>query len=109
MRRLAAKTGETVTLSVSAGGESVTVEFVPGAGSVVSVAQLGRPSVAHATATGKVMLAFGDAPLPEGELTIYTERTITQRKELAAVVKAARDHSQDEVKRHLRRDTAKAA
>ena len=90
MRKLAADTGETVTLSVSAGGESVTVEFVPGAGSVVSVAQLGRPSVAHATATGKVMLAFGDAPLPEGELTIYTERTITQRKELAAVVKAAR-------------------
>ena len=89
MRRLAADTGETVTLSVSAGGESVTVEFVPGAGSVVSVAQLGRPSVAHATATGKVMLAFGDAPLPEGELTIYTERTITQHKELAAVVKAA--------------------
>ena len=90
MRQLAAETGETVTLSVSAGAESVTVEFVPGAGSVVSVAQLGRPSVAHATATGKVMLAFGDAPLPEGELEIYTERTITQSKELAAVVKKAR-------------------
>jgi IclR family acetate operon transcriptional repressor len=57
----------------------------------VSVAQLGRPSVAHATATGKVMLAFGDVPLPQGELAIYTERTITERRELAAVVKAARD------------------
>jgi IclR family acetate operon transcriptional repressor len=90
MRQLAAETGETVTLSVSAGAESVTVEFVPGAGSVVSVAQLGRPSVAHATATGKVMLAFGDAPLPEGELEIYTERTITRSKELAAVIKEAR-------------------
>ncbi len=91
MRRLAAETGETVTLSVSAGAESVTVEFVPGAGSIVSVAQLGRPSVAHATATGKVMLAFGEAPLPEGELEVYTERTITERKALAAVVKAARE------------------
>ena len=90
MRQLAAETGETVTLSVSAGAESVTVEFVPGAGSVVSVAQLGRPSVAHATATGKVMLAFGDAPLPEGELEIYTERTITRSQELAAVIKEAR-------------------
>ena len=90
MRQLAAETGETVTLSVSAGGESVTVEFVPGAGSVVSVAQLGRPSIAHATATGKVMLAYGDVPLPQGELEIYTERTITDRKQLAAVVKAAR-------------------
>uniref|UniRef100_A0A6J5ZW83 Unannotated protein n=1 Tax=freshwater metagenome TaxID=449393 RepID=A0A6J5ZW83_9ZZZZ len=90
MRRLAAQTGETVTLSVSAGGEAVTVEFVPGAGSVVSVAQLGRPSVAHATATGKVMLAFGDVPLPDGELEAYTDRTITERKPLAAEVKAAR-------------------
>jgi len=91
MRRLAAETGETVTLSVSAGGESVTVEFVPGAGSVVSVAQLGRPSVAHATATGKVMLAFGDVPLPEAdELERYTERTIVERKQLAAEVKLVR-------------------
>ena len=90
MRHLAAETGETVTLSVAAGSESVTVEFVPGAGSVVSVAQLGRPSVAHATATGKVMLAFGDVPLPQGELEIYTERTITERKHLASVVKATR-------------------
>ncbi|MDP4603182.1 MAG: IclR family transcriptional regulator [Solirubrobacteraceae bacterium] len=90
MRQLAAETGETVTLSVSVGAESVTVEFVPGAGSVVSVAQLGRSSVAHATATGKVMLAFGDAPLPEGELAVFTERTITQRKALAGEVKSAR-------------------
>ena len=90
MRRLAAETGETVTLSVSAGGESVTVEFVPGAGSVVSVAQLGRPSVAHATATGKVMLAFGDVPLPAAELERYTERTIVDRKQLAAEVKLVR-------------------
>ncbi|CAB5032380.1 unannotated protein [freshwater metagenome] len=90
MRQLATETGETVTLSVAAGGESVTVEFVPGVGSVVSVAQLGRPSVAHATATGKVMLAFGGVPLPQGELEIFTERTITQRKALAAEVKSAR-------------------
>ncbi len=90
MRRLAAETGETVTLSVSAGTESVTVEFVPGAGSVVSVAQLGRPSVAHATATGKVMLAFGDVPLPGGELARYTEQTVTDRKQLAAQVKKAK-------------------
>ena len=34
--------------------------------SVQSVARLGRPSVAHATATGKVCLAFGDVPLPDG-------------------------------------------
>ena len=40
-------------------GEAITVDFVPSPSSVVSLARLGRPSVAHATAAGKVMLAFG--------------------------------------------------
>ena len=47
----------------------------PRAGSVVSMARLGRPSIAHATATGKVLLAYtGEAP---PSLEAYTERTIT--------------------------------
>ena len=41
--------------------DAVTVDFVQSASSVQSVARLGRPSVAHATATGKVLLAFGGA------------------------------------------------
>jgi len=91
VRALAAATGESVTLSVPGGGEAVTVEFVPGAGSLVSVAQLGRSSVAHATATGKVMLAFGGAGMPEGPLEALTRRTITDpaalRAEIERVVK----------------------
>lgn len=74
------ETGETATLSVPGGGEAITVDFVPSPSSVVSLARLGRPSVAHATAAGKVMLAFGFDPLapdPEAELTAFTERTIT--------------------------------
>ncbi len=43
--------------------------------------QLGRPSVAHATAAGKVMLAFtGRAVRPP--LAAYTERTITDPRAL---------------------------
>jgi IclR family acetate operon transcriptional repressor len=78
---LVEETGETATLSVPGGGEAITVDFVSSPSSVVSLARLGRPSVAHATAAGKVMLAFGGpagaAGLGTGELTAFTERTIT--------------------------------
>jgi IclR family acetate operon transcriptional repressor len=86
------ETGETATLSVPGAGAAITVDFVPAPSSVVSMARLGRPSVSHATAAGKVMLAFGggDAALSRGsELTAYTERTITDPdalvRELAVV------------------------
>jgi DNA-binding IclR family transcriptional regulator len=74
---LVQETGETATLSVPGGGEAITVDFVPSPSSVVSLARLGRPSVAHATAAGKVMLAFGTPARPNEELTAFTERTIT--------------------------------
>jgi DNA-binding IclR family transcriptional regulator len=81
---LVQETGETATLSVPGGGEAITVDFVPSPSSVVSLARLGRPSVAHATAAGKVMLAFGPAGAAGvaggdggAELTAFTERTIT--------------------------------
>jgi DNA-binding IclR family transcriptional regulator len=87
---LVQETGETATLSVPGADEAITVDFVPGPSSVVSMARLGRPSVSHATAAGKVMLAFGDAsPSRQSPLTAYTERTITDPdalvRELAAV------------------------
>ncbi len=62
---LVQETGETATLSVPGGGEAITVDFVPSPSSVVSLARLGRPSVAHATAAGKVMLAFGPPARPD--------------------------------------------
>ena len=92
LEELVAVTGETTTLSVPGEHAAVTVDFVPSASSVSSVARLGRPSIAHATAAGKVMLAFafGDDPLAAaGELVRYTDRTITDpavlRRELDAV------------------------
>jgi DNA-binding IclR family transcriptional regulator len=86
---LVAETGETATLSVPGGGEAITVDFVPSPSSVVSLARLGRPSVAHATAVGKVMLAFGSAS-PPAELTAYTERTITDPATLGEHLQAVR-------------------
>jgi len=82
-------TGETATLSAPGEGVAITIDFVQGPSSVQGVAQIGRPSVAHATATGKVMLAFTEAKLPDSRLEAYTARTIVDRTELRAVLERA--------------------
>jgi DNA-binding IclR family transcriptional regulator len=93
LRALVARTGETATLSVPGAAEAVTVDFVAAESSVVSVARLGRPSVGHATAAGKVVLAFAAGP-PDGappELTRFTASTITEPRALAREIGAVRD------------------
>lgn len=87
------RTGETATLSLPGEHEAITVDSIPSRSSVVSMARLGRPSVLHATAVGKVMLAFGGGALPrDRDLTALTDRTITDRNKLAAEVAAVREH-----------------
>jgi IclR family acetate operon transcriptional repressor len=92
--RLVELTGETATLSLPGEAEAITIDFVLGHSSVVSVARVGRPSVAHATAVGKVMLAFGprgpDA-LDSAALVRFTPGTIVERDALACEVDAVRE------------------
>jgi DNA-binding IclR family transcriptional regulator len=90
LEALVDETGETATLSVPGERDAVTVDFVQSESSVQSVARLGRPSVAHATAAGKVLLAFGDVSLPSGRLERFTSRTITDSGKLAAAVDQVR-------------------
>ena len=85
LRALVEQTGETATLSVPGSGDAVTVDFLAGEASVVSMARVGRPSIGHATAAGKVLLAFRGGGEPS-TLTAYTERTITDPGRLAAAV-----------------------
>jgi DNA-binding IclR family transcriptional regulator len=87
---LAAETGETVTLSVPGEHDAFTVDFVQSSSSVQSVARIGRPSVGHATATGKVLLAFGDASPPDGPLQRFTPRTVVDLGQLAGELERAR-------------------
>lgn len=89
LEALTAATGETATLSVPDEHSTITVDFVQSPASVRSVAQVGRPSVTHATATGKVFLAHRGR-LPAGPLPAYTSRTITDAAALAAEVARAR-------------------
>jgi IclR family acetate operon transcriptional repressor len=90
LEALVEETGETATLSVPGERDAVTVDFVQSGSSVQSVARLGRPSVAHATATGKVLLAFADVALPAGPLERFTRRTVVDRANLAAEVERVR-------------------
>jgi IclR family acetate operon transcriptional repressor len=89
LESLVVETGETATLSVSGGRDAVTVDFVRSPSAVQGVAQIGRPSVPHATATGKVLLAFGDVPLPTA-LTRYTRRTVVEPAALAREIERVR-------------------
>jgi IclR family acetate operon transcriptional repressor len=89
LEALVDEVGETATLSVPGEPDAITVDFVPAPRDVQGVAQLGRPSIAHATAAGKVMLAFG-AGLPAAPLARYTPRTITERPALAAELERVR-------------------
>jgi IclR family acetate operon transcriptional repressor len=89
LRLLVERTGETATLSVPGGDEAVIVDFAAGESSVVSMAHIGRPSIRHATAVGKVLLACaGGDP---GVLDAYTERTITSPEALAAELATVRE------------------
>jgi IclR family acetate operon transcriptional repressor len=81
--------GETVTLSVAGDPDAVTVDVAAGRHFVRGVTQLGRPSIAHATSAGKVMLAFtGRRPRPP--LAAYTPRTITDLRALGRELELVR-------------------
>jgi IclR family acetate operon transcriptional repressor len=83
-------TGETTTLSVPAGNTAVTIDFVQSPSTVRSVAEIGRPSVPHATATGKVYLAWTGAPIAAA-LPALTPHTITDPEQLAQEVARVRE------------------
>jgi DNA-binding IclR family transcriptional regulator len=104
LEELVDETGETATLSVPGERDAVTVDFVQSGSSVQSVARLGRPSIAHATAAGRIMLAFGDVPLPSGRLERFTRRTITDPRKLAAAVELVREQEWAEAAGERERD-----
>src|SRR5246127_492818 len=89
LEALASELGETATLSVPGDPDAITVDVVRSPRYIADGSRLGRPSIAHATAAGKVMLAF-DGARPARPLQAYTPRTITDAQELAAEVERVR-------------------
>jgi DNA-binding IclR family transcriptional regulator len=84
LTELASISGETATLSLAAGTEALTADYVASSQTVLSQARVGRASVGHATAVGKVLLAYRPdalAALPV-ELEAFTGQTIVDRPRL---------------------------
>ena len=89
LESLAATTGETATLEVLVGGDMLILDEVLGRGLIGATASLGTRWPAHATSTGKAVLAA----LPQAErkevlgsrtrLARHTDRTITSAAALA--------------------------
>ena len=87
LRDMADRTGETVDLEVLSGGNVVTIEEIAGKHVVAAAGAIGMPWAAHATSTGKVLLAF-QAPEKQRQILVrtlkkFTPRTITDAKVLS--------------------------
>jgi DNA-binding IclR family transcriptional regulator len=93
LEELVAATGETATLSLPGDRDAITADFVPGSASVISVAQVGRPSIPHCTAVGKVMLAYGPRGIDALELPLprLTDATIIDPARLAEELDGVRE------------------
>ena len=87
--RLAETTGETVNLAVRDGDVALNIRQVQTAHFVGVTDWTGRAAPLHATANGKVLLAFGAGPAPPA-LTALTARTITRRAALEAELEGVR-------------------
>jgi IclR family acetate operon transcriptional repressor len=84
MERLAAETGETVTLGVADGHWELRVIGQVNSRYVVGVTDwVGLTTPLHTTSDGKIVLAFGDVEPARTPLEPRTERTITDPAELA--------------------------
>lgn len=79
LERLGSATGETVNLGVAHGGGVEQIAQVDSRYLLGATNWVGRRVPLHASALGKVLLAFGSAELPPGRLERCTPGTITSR------------------------------
>jgi DNA-binding IclR family transcriptional regulator len=100
LQREAEALGETVFLVGARAGKLVVLAKAEGGGFLRASPHVGSEVPLHATAVGKLFLAFGDTRAESGRLERFTESTPTRRADLdAAVARARRDgfaHSREE-------------
>ena len=90
LESLAAKTSESVNLAVPGSDDLKLIDQVDGQNLLGATNWIGRNVPYHASALGKVLLAFGAASLPTGTLQTKTTRTITTRSMLNAELEKVR-------------------
>ena len=86
----AVATGETVFLVAARAGRLVVIDKAEGTGFLRASPQVGSAVPVHATAVGKLFLAFGDAALERAPLERFTDRTPATAAELERAVARAR-------------------
>ena len=84
LERLGSLTGETINLGVARRGHVEQLAQVDGRYIIGATSWVGRPVPLHATALGKVFLAYHVATLLAGRLARCTDKTITTRTALTA-------------------------
>jgi DNA-binding IclR family transcriptional regulator len=92
MQSEAVASGETVFLVGARAGRLFVLDKAEGTRFLRASPQIGSEVPAHATAVGKLFLAFGDEPLARGALERFTDRTpVTQSALARSVARARRD------------------
>ena len=91
MRRLSEESGETANLIVARPAGTEAIAQLDGRHLLGATNWLGRQLPLHATAAGKVFLAFSDAALPDGALAAHGPATIVDRDRLARELETVRE------------------
>jgi IclR family acetate operon transcriptional repressor len=99
LARVAQETGETASLSIEVGrqgdtaGSVLGIDYVEGTNPLRYVGEIGLPQPMHGSAAGRALLAFSNrtaTSLPRESLVRYTPRTLTEREQLDAELRRAR-------------------
>jgi IclR family transcriptional regulator, acetate operon repressor len=90
LESLAAKTSESVNLAVPGVDDLKLIDQVDGKHLLGATNWIGRNVPYHASALGKVLLAYGASSIPSGTLQTKTSRTITTRALLNAELEKVR-------------------
>jgi DNA-binding IclR family transcriptional regulator len=90
LEKLAHLTGETANLAVSSNSEMKLIDQVDGHYLLGATNWVGRHIPYHASALGKILLAYGVATIPMGRLEKISSKTITSRTRLLAELEVVR-------------------
>jgi DNA-binding IclR family transcriptional regulator len=87
----AERIGETIFLAGARAGRVLVLDKCEGSGFLRAAPRVGDEIPAHATAVGKVCLAFASDQVRVGRLDAYTDRTITDGPALQAALTRVRE------------------
>ncbi len=90
LEKLALSTGETSNLAVASNGEMKLIDQVDSHYLLGATNWIGKTIPYHASALGKVLLAYGAATIPLGKLEKLTSKTITSRSRLFVELESVR-------------------